>query len=115
MELSSPVGSLVPSLVLNAVVTFGRSWFEFRAIPIRRVPVLRDPGRRLWAEGDDDGEKAQEGHQGQQRHVAGDAAGCSGDRYRGHGDLRGRPGGSRHGECALVSDVHSSSMPWRIG
>jgi hypothetical protein len=79
MELSSPVASLVPSLVLNAVVTFRSLWFEFWAIPIRRVPVLRDPGRRLWAEGDDDGEKTQEGQQGQQRHAAGDATGCRGN------------------------------------
>ena len=61
MELLSPVASLVPSLVLNAVVTFGGLLFELAAIPIRRVPVLRDPGRRLLAEGEDDGEKAPEG------------------------------------------------------
>ena len=65
MELSSPVASLVPSLVLNAVVTFGGLVLELAAIPFRRVPVLRDPGRRLSAEGEDDGEKAQEGCQDQ--------------------------------------------------
>src|SRR5215470_8108219 len=110
MELSSPVGSLVPSLVLNAVVTPRSSRLEFWAIPIRRVPVLRDSGRRLWAEGDDDGEEAQEGYQGQQRDVAGDAAGCSGDRHWGHRDLRGRSRGSRGGECTLLSDFHSRPL-----
>jgi len=42
--LSSPVASLVRSLVLSTVVTVGSSRLEFRAIPIRRVPVLRDRG-----------------------------------------------------------------------
>jgi hypothetical protein len=60
MELSSPVASLVPSLVLNAVVTFGSLLFGLAAIPFRRVPVLRDPGRRLLAGGEDSGEEAQE-------------------------------------------------------
>jgi hypothetical protein len=64
MELSSPVASLVPSLALDAVVTFGGLLFGLAAIPFRRVPVLRDPGRRLSVEGQHDGEKAQERHQG---------------------------------------------------
>jgi len=64
MELSSPVASLVPSFVLNAVVTFGGLRLELAAIPIRRVPVLRDPGRRLLAEGEDDGEEASQRRQG---------------------------------------------------
>jgi hypothetical protein len=58
MELSSPVASLVPSLVLNAVVTFVDLLVGFAAIPIRRVPVLRDPGRRLLVRSRSDGEKA---------------------------------------------------------
>jgi hypothetical protein len=65
MELSSPVASLVPSLVLNAVVTFEGLLLEPASIPFRRVPVLRDPGRRLSAEGADNGEKAHEGCQDQ--------------------------------------------------
>jgi hypothetical protein len=64
MELSSPVASMVPSLVLNAVVTFGGQLLWLATIPIRRVPVLCDSGRRLLAEGVDDGEETQEGCQG---------------------------------------------------
>jgi hypothetical protein len=37
MELSSLVASLVPNLVLSAVVTFARSQFGLAAIPFRRV------------------------------------------------------------------------------
>jgi hypothetical protein len=51
--------------VLNAVVTFEGLLFGLAAIPFRRVPVLRDPGRRLSAEGEDHGEKAQAGWQEQ--------------------------------------------------
>jgi len=45
MELPSPVASLVPGLVLNTVVTFGDRLYGSVAIPIKRVPVLRDLGR----------------------------------------------------------------------
>jgi Transposase len=38
MELSSPVASLVPSFVLNTVVTLGGLLLKLAAIPIRRVP-----------------------------------------------------------------------------
>jgi hypothetical protein len=48
MELPSPVASLIPSLVLKAVVTFG-SRQRFAAIPFRRVPVLRGSGRPIVA------------------------------------------------------------------
>jgi len=75
MELSSPVASLVPSLVLNAVVTFGGLLFRLAAIPFRRVPVLRDPGRRLSAEGEDDGKEAQERRQTEECDAPCDAAG----------------------------------------
>jgi hypothetical protein len=61
MELSSPVASLIPSPALNAVVTSGSPEFGLATIPIRRVPVLRDSGHRLFAEGGHDGEKGQEG------------------------------------------------------
>ena len=47
MELPSPVASLIPSLVLNTVVTFGSLSYRLAAIPFRRVPVLRGWGR-LW-------------------------------------------------------------------
>jgi hypothetical protein len=56
LQLSSPVASLVPSLVLNAVVTLGSLWLGLAAIPLRRVPVLRDPGRRLMVDREDGGE-----------------------------------------------------------
>src|SRR3954465_15419592 len=50
MELSSPVASLVPGLVDNAVVTFGDWLYWSAAIPFRRVPVSRpgpsSPARR---------------------------------------------------------------------
>src|SRR4051812_46489017 len=46
VELPSPVASLVPGLVLNTVVTFGDRLYWPAAIPIKRVPVLRDLGRR---------------------------------------------------------------------
>jgi len=49
MELPSPVASLIPSLVLKAVVTFGSLSFWLAAIPFRRVPVLRGSGRQLLA------------------------------------------------------------------
>jgi hypothetical protein len=64
---------LVPSLVLNTAVTFGGLLFWLATIPIRRVPVLRDPGRRLSAREQTDGEKTQE-QEDDQRRVAGDAA-----------------------------------------
>ena len=47
MELTSPVASLVPSPVLNAVVTVVNAFFAFAEIPFRRVPFLRDSGRQL--------------------------------------------------------------------
>jgi hypothetical protein len=63
MELSSPVASVVPGLALNAVVTPGAAvWLA--AIPIRRMPVLCDSGRRLLAIGVDHGKKAQKQEQG---------------------------------------------------
>jgi hypothetical protein len=40
MELSSPVASLVPGLVDNAVVTCGDLLYWSAAIPFRRVPVF---------------------------------------------------------------------------
>jgi hypothetical protein len=40
MELSSPVASLVPGLVDNAVVTCGDRLYWSAAIPFRRVPVF---------------------------------------------------------------------------
>jgi hypothetical protein len=40
--------SLVPSPVLNAVVTVMDAFFAFGQIPFRRVPLLRDSGRWLW-------------------------------------------------------------------
>ena len=40
MELSSPVASLVPGLVDNAVVTCGDRFHWSAAIPFRRVPVF---------------------------------------------------------------------------
>ena len=40
MELSSPVASLVPGLVDNAVVTYGDRLYWSAAIPFRRVPVF---------------------------------------------------------------------------
>ena len=40
MELSSPVASLVPGLVDNAVVTFGDRLYRSAAIPFRRVPAF---------------------------------------------------------------------------
>ncbi len=49
MELPSPVASLIPSLVLNTVVTFGSLSYRLAAIPFRRVPVLRGSGRLLLA------------------------------------------------------------------
>ena len=49
MELPSPVASLILSPALKSVVTLGAK-FWFAAIPIRRVPVLRDSGRR-WPAG----------------------------------------------------------------
>ena len=68
---------MVPSLVLNAVVTSEDLQFEFAAIPIRRVPVFRDSGRRLLAQGVDDGEKTQERYQNEGHcHPADHAAGC---------------------------------------
>ena len=49
MELPSPFPSLIPSLVLNAVVTLGSLSFWLAAIRFRRVPVLRVSGRLLLA------------------------------------------------------------------
>jgi len=52
MELSSPVASLVPSPVLNAVVTVVDAFVAFAEIPFRRVPFLRGSGRSPVGEGD---------------------------------------------------------------
>ena len=62
MELASPEFSVVPSLALNAVVTFVDSAMaELAAIPIKRMPKLCDSGRgQLIATGAEiDGEEAQ--------------------------------------------------------
>ena len=59
MELSSPVASLIPSLVLNAVVTFGSLTYWLAAIPIRRVPVFARLGPSTARREKHDGEKAQ--------------------------------------------------------
>lgn len=52
MELSSPVASLVLSLVLNAVVTFGGLLFWLAAIPFRRVPVFARLGPPSFGSGE---------------------------------------------------------------
>jgi hypothetical protein len=60
MELPSPVASLILSPALKSVVTFGgHVWFA--AIPIRRVPVLRDSGPDCPPERVSDGAKEEAG------------------------------------------------------
>jgi hypothetical protein len=59
MELPSPVASLIPSLVLKAVVTFGSLLFWLAAIPIRRVPVFARLGPPTARQKGSHGEEAQ--------------------------------------------------------
>jgi hypothetical protein len=49
MELPSPVASLVPESRAQCSGDVGDRLYWSATIPIKRVPVLRDPGRRLPA------------------------------------------------------------------
>src|SRR3954465_15428605 len=102
MELSSPVASLVPGLVDNAVVTFGDWLYWSAAIPFRRVPVFAS-----WAvvsgkeRRDDQKGKRQKGGGCDS---AGNAARCRRHRHWRDGDLRCSATGSGCGKRPFLPD-----------
>jgi hypothetical protein len=64
MELPSPVASLVPDLVLNAVVTSEAGFIGLRRSRLREYPVcaIRAVVLRLWrTDGEEEGEQAEAG------------------------------------------------------
>src|ERR1700757_755998 len=107
MELPSPVASVVPSLVLNAVVTLGTGSVSQQRSRLREYPVCATWAVVLDYEEEIDGKKAQERQPGRASGFAGDASGCGRDRYRSDGDLRGHSTGSSPRECAFLSDLHA--------
>ena len=66
MELPSPVASLVPSLVLNTVVTLGTGSICLRRSRLKEYPVCATWAVVLDYEEEIDGKKAQEDSQGKQ-------------------------------------------------